>query len=70
MRVENKAKTLEDGSVEPAHVIHQVCDACGYDLDESELAADMCSNCGEVLNLKQHVAISVTTFPPMFAETS
>jgi len=70
MRVENKAKTLEDGSVEPAHVIHQVCDACGYDLDEAELAADTCADCGKALNLKQHVAISVTTFPPMFAETS
>lgn len=70
MRVENKTKTLKNGSVEPAHVIHQVCGACGYDLDKAELAADRCADCGEVLNIKQHVAISVTTLPPIFAETS
>jgi len=70
MRIENKSKTLENGAVDPAHVIHQVCAACGYDLDEAELAADTCADCGAPLNLKQHVAISVTTFPPVFAETS
>jgi hypothetical protein len=70
MRIENEAKTLEDGAVDPAHVIHQVCADCGYDLDEAELAADTCADCGAALNLKQHIAISVTTFPPVLAETS
>lgn len=70
MRIENEAKTLEDGAVDPAHVIHQVCADCGYDLDEAELAADTCVDCGAALNLKQHIAISVTTFPPVLAETS
>jgi hypothetical protein len=32
-------------------------------LDEAELAADTCSDCGVPLNLKQNVAIEVTTLP-------
>jgi len=68
MRVENKPKTLENGAVEPAHTIEQLCDNCGYDLDEAELAADTCSDCGEPLNLKQNVAIQVTTLP-LFGES-
>jgi len=32
-------------------------------VDEAELAADTCSDCGEPLNLKQSVAIKVTTVP-------
>lgn len=70
MRTENDPRTLEDGSIEPAHVIEQVCQDCGYDLDESELDADTCSDCGAALNLRQNVSISVTTLPPVFAETS
>jgi hypothetical protein len=44
-------------------VIEVYCDACGYDLDEAELNADTCSDCGQLLNLKQHIAIQVTTMP-------
>ena len=43
MRIENQPRTLEDGRVEPAHVVEQVCSNCGYDVDEAELAADTCS---------------------------
>jgi predicted RNA-binding Zn-ribbon protein involved in translation (DUF1610 family) len=56
-------RQLESGSIEPAHEIISVCFACGFDIDESELAADTCSDCGETLNLKQSVAIKVTTVP-------
>mgnify|MGYP000931689245 CR=1 FL=1 len=69
MRIENEPTTSANGDIDPAHVIHQVCERCGYDLDESELSADKCADCGLPLNLKQHVSISVTTFPPLFAET-
>lgn len=54
---------LETGDIEPAHEIHVVCGNCGFDLDESELAADTCSDCGVPLELKQNVAITVTTVP-------
>jgi hypothetical protein len=49
----NLPKTLPDGGIEPAHTVEQLCvSACGYDLDEAELAADTCSDCGVPLNLK------------------
>lgn len=65
MKSSNPPKTLPDGTVEPAHIVEQVCASCGYDLDEAELAADTCSDCGAALNLKQSVAIQVTTLPPI-----
>lgn len=68
MRTENEPKALENGAIEPAHTVEQVCASCGYDLDEAELAADTCSDCGEALNLKQSVAIQVTTLP-LFGES-
>ena len=68
MRTENEPKTLENGAIEPAHTVEQVCANCGYDLDEAELAADTCSDCGAALNLKQSVAIQVTTLP-LFGES-
>ena len=56
--------TRVDGEViEPKHVIEVVCKACGYDLDEAELQADTCADCGAPLHLKQSVAIEVTTKP-------
>ena len=63
MKLQSPPKTLPDGTIEPAHTIEQVCVSCGYDLDEAELAADNCSDCGVPLNLKQNVAIEVTTLP-------
>lgn len=66
MKLNNPPKTLSDGAVEPAHVVEAVCAACGFDLDETELAADTCADCGQPLNLQQHVSIQVTTLPPMF----
>ena len=69
MKLNNPPKTLPDGTIEPAHVVEAVCAACGFDLDEAELAADTCSDCGAPLNLKQSVAIQVTTLPPIFGST-
>ena len=69
MKLSNPPKTLSDGSIEPAHEVEAVCLHCGYDLDASELAADTCSDCGQPLNVKQSVAIQVTTLPPMFGGT-
>jgi hypothetical protein len=63
MKLDNPSRTLPDGSIEPAHAVEVVCNACGYDLDEAELAADTCADCGNTLNLKQSVAIQITTVP-------
>ena len=62
-------KALSDGNVEPAHEIEIPCAECGYDIDENELEADTCSDCGASLNLKQNTSIQVTTLPPVFGET-
>jgi DNA-directed RNA polymerase subunit RPC12/RpoP len=56
-------KMLGSGSIEPAHEIEAVCSNCGFDVDEAELAASTCSDCGQALVLKQSVAIKVTTVP-------
>lgn len=63
MKTSYEPRTTAQGVVEPAYALEVYCDACGYDLDEAELEADTCSDCGQVLNLKQHVSIQVTTVP-------
>jgi rRNA maturation endonuclease Nob1 len=57
------AVKLDGETIEPKHTIQVVCKACGYDLDEAEIAADTCADCGTALELKQNVAIEVTTKP-------
>jgi len=50
-------------TIDPKHEIEVVCANCGYDLDEAELTADTCSDCGEPLNLRQNTKIYATTVP-------
>ena len=47
----------------------QVCAHCGYDLDEAELRADTCSDCGEPLKLKKSVSIWATSVPKAGGKT-
>lgn len=63
MKAVYDAETLENGVIRSAHEVEVVCQNCGYDLDEAELAADTCSDCGQPLQLKQHVRIQVTSVP-------
>jgi rRNA maturation endonuclease Nob1 len=63
VKLQKPPQTLPDGSIEPAHDVEVVCDACGYDLDEAELEADTCSDCGHPLSLKRSVAIQITILP-------
>jgi rRNA maturation endonuclease Nob1 len=58
-----EASTLENGLIQPRHEVEIVCAACGYDLDEAEVSADACSDCGAPLNLKQHISIHATSVP-------
>lgn len=50
-------------AIDPKHEIEILCANCGFDLDESELAADTCSDCGEALNLRQNMKIYATSVP-------
>jgi predicted amidophosphoribosyltransferase len=62
MKIVNEAVENLD-AIDPKHEIEVVCGNCGYDLDESELSADTCSDCGEPLNLRQNTTIYATTVP-------
>jgi hypothetical protein len=63
MKLQNLSRTLPGGLIEPAHAVEVLCAACGYDLDQLELEADTCSDCGQALNLQRSVAIEITTVP-------
>lgn len=62
------AETLDTGIIRSAHTVEVVCQNCGYDLDEGEIAADTCADCGVALELKQSVKIQVTSIP-IFGDT-
>lgn len=62
MKILNEAKTLGD-TIDPKHEIEVVCRNCGYDVDETELSSDTCSDCGEALKLRQNTTIYATTIP-------
>jgi len=47
----------------------KVCANCGYDLDEAELAADTCSDCGAPLNLRVSVSVWATSVPKAGVKT-
>jgi predicted RNA-binding Zn-ribbon protein involved in translation (DUF1610 family) len=64
MITENPAVKLEDGTVLAKHKVEILCPNCGRDVDEAELAAQKCNDCGHDLSTpKQHVAINVTSQP-------
>jgi len=62
MKTINEATDL-GAAIDPKHEIEVVCGNCGYDLDEAELAADTCSDCGQALHLRQNTKIYATTVP-------
>ena len=64
-----EAYKMEDGRKHPKTEIVRVCANCGFDVDETELEADTCSDCGESLNLKQSVSIWATSVPKADGKT-
>ena len=68
MKIVNEAVKLGD-VVDPKHEVEVLCAHCGYDLDESELLADTCSDCGESLNLRYNTKIYATSVPPAGGST-
>ena len=68
MKIVNEAKDLGT-AIDPKHEIEMVCANCGHDVDESELNADTCSDCGQVLNLRHNTKIYATSVPPAGGST-
>ena len=62
MKKVNEAVKIGD-TIDPKHEVEVLCSNCGYDLDEKELQADTCSDCGEALNLRQNTKIYATSVP-------
>ena len=62
MKTVNAAQTVGN-AIDPKHEIEVLCGNCGYDVNEAELTADTCSDCGETLNLRQNTKIYATSTP-------
>jgi hypothetical protein len=53
-----------NGVIEPEHHIEILCPQCDRDIDEAELAAQKCNDCGADLSTpKQHMEILATSIP-------
>jgi Zn finger protein HypA/HybF involved in hydrogenase expression len=64
MVIENQAKEINGVEIECAHKIEIYCPSCGRDVDETELQAKVCGDCGTSLDTpKQHIAIAITSVP-------
>jgi predicted RNA-binding Zn-ribbon protein involved in translation (DUF1610 family) len=62
MRKTNASITV-NGVEHPKYDTAVMCGHCGYDLDESELSADTCPDCGEALTVQQNTTIYATSIP-------
>ena len=52
--------SMDGGEFKPRHTIEIYCPNCSRNVDETELAMKVCSDCGASLeNPEQHVAIVV-----------
>jgi Zn finger protein HypA/HybF involved in hydrogenase expression len=61
---QNDAVKLEDGTILAKHKVEILCPNCSRDVDETELTAQKCNDCGYDLSVpKQNVAINVTSKP-------
>jgi len=64
MIIENQAVEVEGADPICAHKIEIYCPACSKDVDDSELGAGACNDCGADLSQpEQHVAVAVTSVP-------
>jgi predicted amidophosphoribosyltransferase len=64
MILENAAVMANGEVVDPKHVVEILCPNCDRDVDEAELAAKVCSDCGHDLSAPaQHVSIFATSQP-------
>jgi predicted RNA-binding Zn-ribbon protein involved in translation (DUF1610 family) len=63
MIIEEQAKIIGE-ITEVATKVEIYCPNCGRDVDETELSAKKCNDCGTDLSTpEQHVAVAVTSVP-------
>jgi uncharacterized protein (DUF983 family) len=64
MIIENQAKELSSDVTEVATKIEILCPNCSRDVDEAELTAKRCNDCGADLSTpEQNIAVAVTSVP-------
>lgn len=69
MIIEQQAKEVNGETVEVATKVEILCPNCGRDVDDTELAALKCNDCGSDLSEpQQNVEIHATSVP-LFAIT-
>lgn len=69
MILEKQAVKIDDNNTDCATKVEILCPACNRDVDESELAAKKCNDCGaDLSDPKQNITIAATSVP-VFAIT-
>lgn len=64
MIIQKQAIELAPEVMDVAHKIEIYCPQCSRDVDEAELSAKKCNDCGADLTTpEQHVAVAVTSVP-------
>ena len=64
MIIETQAVTIDENNTDCATKVEILCPNCGRDVDEAELAAQHCNDCGaDLSDPKQNIAIAVTSVP-------
>jgi uncharacterized protein (DUF983 family) len=64
MIIEQQAKELSSDVTEVATKIEILCPNCSRDVDEAELTAKRCNDCGADLSTpEQNIAVAVTSVP-------
>jgi uncharacterized protein (DUF983 family) len=64
MIIEQQAKEISSDVTEVATKIEILCPNCSRDVDEAELTAKRCNDCGADLSTpEQNVAVAVTSVP-------
>jgi Zn finger protein HypA/HybF involved in hydrogenase expression len=64
MIIENQAINVEGQDPICANKIEILCPSCNRDVDEAELTALKCSDCGaDLTEPKQNLAVAVTSVP-------
>ena len=69
MIIEKQAETLTATNTDCAHKIEILCPVCARDVDEAELVAKKCNDCGsDLTDPTQNITIAATSVP-VFAIT-
>ena len=64
MIIEQQAKEVSPDIMDVATKLEIYCPNCGRDVDEAELVAKKCNDCGaDLSDPEQHVTVAVTSVP-------